>query len=52
MGRWSVAAPGRQSIQQLPGRSPELFDATRFFNTILEVWGEPRTYGITLSLNW
>jgi iron complex outermembrane receptor protein len=30
----------------------DVFDVTRDGNTILEVWGEPRTYGVTLSLNW
>jgi iron complex outermembrane receptor protein len=30
----------------------DAFDLTREFNTILEVWGKPRTYGVTLSLNW
>jgi iron complex outermembrane receptor protein len=30
----------------------DAFDLTREFNTIREVWGEPRTYGVTLSLNW
>ncbi|MFV1981501.1 MAG: TonB-dependent receptor, partial [Rhodothermia bacterium] len=27
----------------------DVFDLSRDFNTILEVWGEPRTYGVTLS---
>jgi len=30
----------------------DAFDITREFNTILEVWGKPRMYGVTLSLNW
>jgi iron complex outermembrane receptor protein len=30
----------------------DVFDVTRDGNTILEVWSEPRTYGVTLSLNW
>ena len=30
----------------------DVFDLSRENNTILEVWGEPRTYGVTLSLNW
>jgi outer membrane receptor protein involved in Fe transport len=30
----------------------DVFDLTRQYDTILEVWGEPRTYGVTLSLNW
>ena len=30
----------------------DVFDVSRDANTILEVWGEPRTYGVTLSLNW
>jgi len=30
----------------------DVFDITRESNTILEVWGQPRTYGVTLSLNW
>ena len=30
----------------------DVFDLTREFNTILEVWGDPRMYGVTLSLNW
>jgi outer membrane receptor protein involved in Fe transport len=30
----------------------DAIDMSRDTNTILEVWGEPRTYGVTLSLNW
>jgi len=30
----------------------EAFDLSRTADTILEVWGEPRTYGVTLSLAW
>jgi iron complex outermembrane receptor protein len=30
----------------------DAFEITRQYDTILEVWGEPRTYGVTLSLNW
>jgi len=30
----------------------DVYDLTRDGNTILEAWGEPRTYGVTLSLNW
>jgi outer membrane receptor protein involved in Fe transport len=30
----------------------DVFDITRESDTILEVWNEPRTYGVTLSLNW
>jgi hypothetical protein len=30
----------------------DVLDRTRVIRTILEVWGEPRTYGVTLSLNW
>jgi iron complex outermembrane receptor protein len=30
----------------------DVFDITREADTILEVWSEPRTYGVTLSLNW
>jgi len=30
----------------------DTFDVTREFDTILEAWGVPRTYGVTLSLNW
>ena len=30
----------------------EASDLTRNLNTIREVWGEPRTYGVTLSFNW
>jgi outer membrane receptor protein involved in Fe transport len=30
----------------------DVFDITRESDTILEVWSEPRTYGVTLSLNW
>jgi hypothetical protein len=30
----------------------DVFDVSRSFKTILEVWGEPRMYGVTLSLNW
>ena len=29
-----------------------VFDLSRGNDTILEAWGEPRTYGVTLSLNW
>jgi outer membrane receptor protein involved in Fe transport len=30
----------------------DVFDLSREFNTILEVYGDPRTYGVTLSLGW
>ena len=30
----------------------DTFDPNPDYDTILEVWGEPRTYGVTLSLNW
>ncbi|MCH8083723.1 MAG: TonB-dependent receptor [Myxococcales bacterium] len=30
----------------------DVFDLSREYNSIIEVWGEPRTYGVTLSLNW
>jgi outer membrane receptor protein involved in Fe transport len=30
----------------------DVFDLTRSADSILEVWGEPRMYGVTLSLNW
>jgi outer membrane receptor protein involved in Fe transport len=30
----------------------DVFDLSREQDTILEIWGEPRTYGVTLSLNW
>jgi iron complex outermembrane receptor protein len=30
----------------------DVFDLTKQFTTIYQVWGEPRTYGITLSLSW
>jgi outer membrane receptor protein involved in Fe transport len=30
----------------------DVFDVSRSFRSILEVWGEPRMYGVTLSLNW
>jgi iron complex outermembrane receptor protein len=30
----------------------DVVDLTRTAATIREVWGEPRTYGVTLSLNW
>jgi outer membrane receptor protein involved in Fe transport len=30
----------------------DVFDITRETSTIYEVWGEPRTYGVTLSLTW
>ena len=30
----------------------DAFDLTREFNTIREVWGKPRMYGVTLSFNW
>lgn len=30
----------------------DVFDFSRDFNTILEVWGDPRTYGVTTSYAW
>ncbi|MBW2494719.1 MAG: hypothetical protein JRE43_08205, partial [Deltaproteobacteria bacterium] len=30
----------------------DVFDLSRSATSILEVWSEPRTYGVTLSLNW
>ncbi len=30
----------------------DVFDLTREFDTILEVWGDPRTFGVTLSYRW
>ena len=30
----------------------DTFDLTRDFNTILEVWGDPRTYGLTVTYSW
>ncbi len=30
----------------------DVFDLSRDFNTILEVWGDPRTFGLTLSYAW
>jgi iron complex outermembrane receptor protein len=30
----------------------DVFDLTRSFNTILEVWGDPRTYGVTITYTW
>lgn len=30
----------------------DVFDLTRDFNTILEVWGDPRTYGFTVTYRW
>ena len=30
----------------------DAFDVTREFDTILQVWGDPRMYGITLSYRW
>ncbi len=30
----------------------DVFDLSRTASTILEVWGVPRTYGVTLSLEW
>jgi iron complex outermembrane receptor protein len=30
----------------------DAFDPNPDYNTLLEAWGEPRTYGVTLSLNW
>jgi outer membrane receptor protein involved in Fe transport len=29
----------------------DAFDLSRQFSTVLEVWGEPRTYGVTVSLS-
>ena len=26
----------------------DVFDLTRYYSTILEVWGDPRTYGVSL----
>jgi iron complex outermembrane receptor protein len=30
----------------------DVFDFSRDFSTILEVWGDPRTYGVTTSYAW
>jgi outer membrane receptor protein involved in Fe transport len=30
----------------------DTFDLTREFNSILEVWGDPRTYGLTVTFTW
>jgi len=30
----------------------DAFDLTREYNTILDVWGAPRTYGLTVSYSW
>jgi iron complex outermembrane receptor protein len=30
----------------------DVFDLTREFNTILEVWGDPRTYGLTVTFTF
>jgi len=30
----------------------DVYDQTRSRDSILEAWAEPRTYGVTLSLNW
>jgi outer membrane receptor protein involved in Fe transport len=30
----------------------DVFDLTRDFDTILEVWGDPRTYGFTVTYRW
>jgi iron complex outermembrane receptor protein len=30
----------------------DVFDLTRDFDTILEVWGDPRTYGVTVTYTW
>jgi iron complex outermembrane receptor protein len=30
----------------------DVFDLTREFNTILEVWGDPRTYGLTVTFSF
>jgi hypothetical protein len=30
----------------------DVFDFSRGDNTILGVWGDPRTYGLTLSYAW
>jgi outer membrane receptor protein involved in Fe transport len=30
----------------------DVFDISRETSTIYEIWGEPRTYGVTLSLTW
>ena len=30
----------------------DTFDLSRQFSTVLEVWAEPRTYGLTISYSW
>ena len=30
----------------------DVFDLTRDFDTILEVWADPRTYGVTVTYTW
>jgi outer membrane receptor protein involved in Fe transport len=30
----------------------DVFDISRQFSTVLEVWGDPRTFGITISYAW
>ena len=30
----------------------DVFDLTREFGTILQVWGEPRTFGVTVSYRY
>ena len=30
----------------------DVFDVSRDFNTILEVWGDPRTFGLTITLGF
>jgi iron complex outermembrane receptor protein len=30
----------------------DVFDVSIEFNTVLEVWGDPRTYGLTVSYSW
>ena len=49
-GRIEVAAWVRNFLDEQ--YRVDVFDITREFNTILEAWGDPRLFGLTLSFNW
>ena len=49
-GRWEVAGWVRNFMDEQ--YKIDVFDFTRDFQTILEVWGDPRTYGLTVAYAW
>ena len=49
-GRFEVAGWVRNFMDKY--YKIDVFDFSRDFNTILEVWGDPRTYGLTLTYAW